>query len=304
MINCPEPGSMVATAKGRVVTQYREAYKFLALVGAYLAHIEDAARAACAVPSAFDLDTASGDQLTIIGKWLGLPREHCVCDVPPVFGFACGEFADNPNIKGFCADGDVSWASCTDFETSTLVIRDDEIYRTLLKVRCYQYLALFDRDSLTTCIQLVWGSGAFIAGEGLRWVALGTGKALSVEEQRLLPVVLRVMPIAPGVRIKMSYATVPMFGFGEGYQGFCREAPKFFGFCAGFYGFCEDPEQARWYCPGEIESAWFCPVEFDPYACTPEASNVTSAFGFDCEGTESPSVSGFCAGNQSWNGCE
>lgn len=304
MITCPEPGSMVATAKGRVVTQYREAAKFLALVGAYLAHIEDAARAACAVPAAFDLDTATGDQLTIIGKWLGFPREHCVCDVPPVFGFACGDYASDQNIRGFCEDGDVTWSDCADFETSTLVIRDDDTYRKLLRVRCYQYLALFDRDSLTTCLQMVWGIGAHIAGEGLRWVALGTGKTLTAEEHRLLPVVLRVMPIAPGVRIKMSYASVPTFGFGEGYLGFCREDPKFFGFCEGYYGFCEDPEEARWFCPGEIESAWFCPVDVDPYACTSEASTITSAFGFDCEGDESPSVSGFCAGNQIWNGCQ
>lgn len=296
MIACPDPGSMVAAAKGRVITQYREAHKLLALAGAYLAHVEDAALAACAVPGSFDLDTATGDQLAIIGRLLGFPRAHCVCDASPVFGFNCD---DDPNIRGFCETEEVSWANCADYQTSTLVIRDDEIYRKLLRVRCYQYLALFDRDSLAACVQEIWGSSAHIAGEGKRWVAIAPGKTLSSTESQILPIALRVLPIPAGVTIKVSYGNSPLFGFGTGYVGFCKESPKTFGFCAGFHGFCDD---AVWNCPGEIEAAWFCPVTVDPYACTSEAA-PTTAFGFDCDGDEDPDVSGFCAGSQTWKGC-
>src|SRR5690349_2729996 len=83
---CPVEGELVEGEVNKLATEYREATKLIGLIRALLGQSELAGRHACAIPTEFDLDYSVGDQLTIIGKWLGFPRCHCVCDAPPVAG--------------------------------------------------------------------------------------------------------------------------------------------------------------------------------------------------------------------------
>src|SRR5690348_11451199 len=117
-------GDLVEPEIDKVATQYREATKFLGLIRAILSEGEGAAIRLNEVPAFFDIDTAVGDQLTIIGKWLGFPRRHCVCDAPAVFGFDCGS-PGSFTISGFCAPGS-TWLGCPPLGNSTLCIDDDE----------------------------------------------------------------------------------------------------------------------------------------------------------------------------------
>ncbi|HEV7258921.1 MAG TPA: DUF2612 domain-containing protein [Bosea sp. (in: a-proteobacteria)] len=213
--------SLTEEAIDKVATQYREATKFLATIRAYLTQSEYGARAACAIPNYFDLDTARGDQLTIIGKWLGLPRCHCVCDAPAVFGFDCG--AGPFSIAGFCAPGS-TWLGCEPLGTSTLCIDDDEVYRGMLKARRYQMLGLYDIASLQAAIRHIWGSTAQVADASVGSVTLAPGRALTADETTQLPVAFRVFPIAPGIRALAHLGTGPVFGFGTGWGGFCEGA--------------------------------------------------------------------------------
>lgn len=220
---CPTAGILVEEEVNKVATQYREATKFLSLVRALLGQSESAAIALCDLPSFFDIDTAVGDQLTIIGKWLGFPRCHCVCDEPDVFGFDCGPYTGPFTISGFCAPG-TTWLGCPPLGNSTLCIDDDETYRGMLKARRYQMMGLFDIASLQAAIRHVWGNTAQVADASVGSVVLAPGRSLSADETAQLPIAFRVFPIAPGIRAMARLGTGPVFGFGEGWGGFCEDA--------------------------------------------------------------------------------
>lgn len=219
---CPAEGEIVEEEVNKVATQYREAAKFLGMVRAYLAQTQSAAIKLCAVPDFFDIDTAVGDQLTIIGKWLGFPRCHCVCDVPAVFGFDCGA-PGSFTIAGFCAPGS-TWAGCPPLGNSTLCIDDDAAYRGMLKARRYQMLGLYDIASLQAAIRHVWGDTAQVADTSVGSVILAPGRALTTDETAQLPVAFRVFPVAPGIRAMAHLGSGPVFGFGAGWGGFCEDA--------------------------------------------------------------------------------
>lgn len=256
---CPATGDLVEAEIHRVGTQYRESPNLLGLMRGYLRQIEEVAQAVCAIPSFFDIDTAVGDQLTLLGKRLGWPRCHCVCDVAPVFGFACeGQVPGGPPIVGFCEGG--TWVDCDEVGNSEICLDDDEVYRGYLKARRYQMLGLYDVASLQAAAQHVWGSAASVAEAGRGRVVLAPGRALSTAEAREMPLVIRVMPIAPGIRATVHLDPGPIFGFGTGWGGLCEGAswlcetdPRayscedtglIFGFCDGFGGFCAGAEWA------------------------------------------------------------
>lgn len=220
---CPLEGEWVEREIDRIATEYREATKFLALIRAYLGQSEFAARIACEIPENFDLDTAVGDQLTIIGKWLGFPRCHCVCEAPKAFGFKCGDFASSDHIAGFCSPGS-TWAGCPPLGRGEICITDDEVYRGMLRARRYQMLGLYDIASLQAAARHVWGDVASIVSSRVGSVILSPGRALSAFEQQLVPVVFRVLPIAPEIKGMIHYGTGPIFGFGAGWGGFCESA--------------------------------------------------------------------------------
>src|ERR1700754_4525413 len=104
-MTCVDQTTFVEAGVDRVLTQYRESPKLLHTMRTYLGQAWQVSQAICNLPNYFSLDTAVGDQLTIIGKWMGFPRCHCVCDVQPVFGFSCGPSTDTRPIVGFCEDG-------------------------------------------------------------------------------------------------------------------------------------------------------------------------------------------------------
>ena len=240
--DCPAPGWLSERALSRVITQYREAARLKDMIRVYAEAVEEAASEVCALPDYFDIDTAVGDQLTIIGKRLGWPRSHCVCVTSPVFGFACEGVASPYEIVGFCAQGS-TWVGCGDVGAGMLTLSDDAVYRAFLKVRRYQALGLYDVASLTASVQTMWGASASVitTPQSVGTVTLAPGRVLSAYETTILPLALRVMPVAPGIRpmVHTSPLGGRIFGFGEGWGGFC-----------------------------EMPSAeWLCPTFIDPYDC-------------------------------------
>lgn len=224
--------TLVARELGRVITQYREAEHFLAYLFAVLSQVEEAARTAALLPSFFDIDTAVGEQLTFIGKRLGFPRCHCVCDAIPVFGFACEDAIPGPPIAGFCEES--VWRNCGG--VSDLCISDDDVYRAHLVARRYQFLGLYDIDSLTASLRALWGPTAWSPRAERGQVVIAPGRDLTAAEQQRFSITLRVLPIAPTMEIAVHYGALPVFGFGTGWAGLC-------------------------------DGSWFCPVVVDPYSC-------------------------------------
>ena len=220
METCPEKAYLVEQRVDRVLTQYRESPKLLHVMRVYLGQVADAAIAGCAIPSFFDLDTAVGDQLTLIGKRMGFPRCHCVCDIQPVFGFECEGYSGY-QIVGFC-DENGSWADCGPFGTSDICITDDETYRRFLKARRYQMMAMFDIASLTEAVLHLFGDQASILSSGNGRVVVVPGRDLTESEVALLQIYPRALPVAPGIRVRFHFGSSDVFGFGEGWGGFCE----------------------------------------------------------------------------------
>lgn len=219
-MDCPVDGALVDAELARIATQYRESPKLLHLIRTYLQQVEEALREICEIPEHFDLDTAVGDQLTLIGKRLGFPRCHCVCTVQPVYGFACEGIVSPYTLVGFCDDG--VFVDCGPNGLSEICITDDEIYRRFLKARRYQFLALFDIESLNAALKHIWGDTAFVVYGGNGRVVMTPGRELDAVERALLPLVPRVLPVAPGIRQRFHFDVGPIAGFGEGWGGTCE----------------------------------------------------------------------------------
>lgn len=220
---CVSPALLVEAEIDKVATQYREAGKFLGMLRAYLREVADAQDAICQTLDAFDIDSAVGDQLTIIGKVLGWPRYHCSGARRPVFGFACT--SDDCNIPsvlvaGFCeADFD-----CGNPDLVPFTFVDDELYRRFLKARVVTLLGDYRRMGVIEAAAHLFGDGAAIWREEPGSISIATGRRLSDVEVSILNLYRQVMPIAPGVELQLWQSAGAPFGFGAGWGGFCDGA--------------------------------------------------------------------------------
>lgn len=265
-MTCIDTETLVEDGINRLLTQYRESPNLIFLLRNYLARAAEVHAAICDLPDYFDIDTAVGDQLTLIGKRIGFPRCHCVCAVTPVFGFACdGQTFDFP-IEGFCGDG--SWADCGTNGISEICISDDETYRKFLKVRRLQMLRRYSIDDLTTAIREFYGPQAMVLDAGNRRVVLAPFRELTELETSLLQIVPRVLPVAPGIRSLFHFGIFPVFGFGDGWGGFCHEID-------GDPIIITDGGAGLWHEDGFYISAgtvirdadWMCEIDTKPYSC-------------------------------------
>lgn len=220
MTECLADGELVDSRLTRVLTQYRESPKLLHLIRTFLLQLEDVERSICDLPSHFDIETAVGDQLTLLGKRLGWSRCHCVCDVQPVFGFDCEGVQQDYPIAGLC-DEAVTWVDCGAFGIGEVCINDDELYRKFLKVRRHQMMALFDIENLNEAVRTFWGDQALVLDAGHGRVVVAPGRDLSEVETALLQLYPRVLPVAPSVDVRFHFGDLPVFGFGTGWGGFC-----------------------------------------------------------------------------------
>lgn len=185
----------------RLLTQYRESPNLIGLITAYLCQVEDVQNAVRDIPRHFNLDIAVGDQLTILGKWLGFPRCHNVTSSVPVFGFNCDGVASPFNIRGFC-EGAV-WADCGGVSSFEVCITQDELYRRFLYVRRYQLLGQNDYRSFLFCIRLLFGSEASYQQNG-RVIEVSPGRDLTAFELTFLQVFVRVLPRALNATINIT----------------------------------------------------------------------------------------------------
>lgn len=266
-MSCPDKSALIDIEIRRVLTQYRESPKLLHMIRTYLGQVVDVLLSICVLPDHFYLETAVGDQLTLLGQRLGWPRCHCVCSVQPIFGFNCEGVPSHFTLVGFC-DGNVTWADCGPFESSDICLNDDETYRKFLKVRRYQALSMYDPESLEEAIQIFFGPTASVISHGRGRVVIAPGRPLSESEQSLIQLYPRVLPVAPGVNAYFHYGTPKVFGFGEGWGTFCEhwqdEASLTSG--DGVELVTEDGETID---TGELfkDAPWMCEIDPQPYDC-------------------------------------
>lgn len=266
-MTCRDPQEMVKERLDRVLTQYRESPKLLWMIQSYLASAITAHQQICDLPEKLDIETATGDQLTMIGKRLGWPRCHCVCTSLPVFGFDCAPDDDMTLIAGLCEDNS-TWRGCADeFGVGELCINDDELYRKFLKVRRRQFLRLYHRESLEDAIKMFWGPQARILDAGHGRIVVAPGRELTGAEKGVLQLYPRVLPVQVGVQIRFHFGpTLNVFGFGEGWGELCDagQGPLE----------TEDNEPLETETGEELTtessvfgSIWMCEIDVKPYSC-------------------------------------
>ncbi|KQV83227.1 DUF2612 domain-containing protein [Rhizobium sp. Root1220] len=266
-MSCIVREEFIEAGVDRVLTQYRESPKLLHVIRTYLGQIADAHAAICNMPAYFDLQTAVGDQLTLIGKRMGFPRCHCVCDVQPVFGFACDDQPSSRPIVGFCEDG--SWEGCGEDGISEICINDDETYRKLLISRSYQMQGLYGIEDLTNALRVIYGPTATVLDAGHGRVVLAPFRELNDAEMAILQIIPRVLPIAPGIVTRWHFGTFTVFGFGEGWGGFCEDwLPD----GANLSTEADDlfvTEDDDFIITGPLTRGadWMCEIDLKPYSC-------------------------------------
>ena len=205
----------------KIATEYRESQRLKALIRVYLKQVGLAYVSACSMLDAFDLDTAVGDQLTILGKALGWPRCHCAGQRTPVFGFACDfDSCAVPAVPvgGFC---EAEW-DCGGPDFVEFCFIDDELYRRFLKARAIALTADYRRPGLLAAARELFGEDAVIWHEDTARVALCTGRLLSSIEISIAHLFRQVLPVAHGVGFELWHSDGPPFGFGAGWGGFCE----------------------------------------------------------------------------------
>ena len=264
---CPENDELVDERISRILTQYRESPKLIFLLRTYLKAVQDMHLQVCDLPSMFRIDDAIGDQLTILGKRLGWPRCHCVCDVQPVAGFDCEGVVNDYPIDGFCDEG-VTWVDCGNLGFGEICINDDELYRKFLKVRRYQMTSIFDIASLEECVRIFWGAQARVISSKDRRVVVGPGRELSNVELSVLQLYPRVLPVALGIEVRFHFSETKTAGFGEGWGGFCEPVVDFANIITedGFELVDENGNEIVTN-PITKPAPWTCEIDVRPYDC-------------------------------------
>lgn len=268
MTTCPIDFELVEQRINRVSTQYRESPKLLHAMRTYLRQVEIVVQAICDLPSYFDINTAVGDQLTLLGKRMGFPRTHCVCSTQPVFGFECDNDG-NPlqTSLGFCLE--VTWQDCSPQGVAYITINDDELYRQFLKVRRYQITNQLTKPAIKSSIQTFFGMQATILYSGRGQIVIAPGRALTTAELSVVQLYPRVLPLPLGIRTRFHFGDLRVFGFGEGWGGFCDVSS------GDGEALLTDTstdiltdldEQIFTDHPG-VDSEWMCPVDVKPYDC-------------------------------------
>lgn len=238
MDTCPDKAAIVEERIDRILTQYRESPNLLGILRHDLEQVADAILAACDIPNHFDILTATGDQLTLLGKRLGWPRCHCVCTLPPIFGYVCDDHYSPFAIMGYCeVEGwpevwQDTWATeggtlagsyhgCNAGGFSDYCFSDDEVYRGFLLARRYQALRRYGLADLEAAVQHIWGETASVINMGRARVCVLPGRDLSNEEMIEMPLAFRVLPFAPGVTTFIHYGANDFFGYEDGWSGYC-----------------------------------------------------------------------------------
>jgi Protein of unknown function (DUF2612) len=266
-MTCVDAEELVESGINRVLTQYRESPKLLHMIRTYMRKVAEVHAAICDLPSYFDLQTAVGDQLTLIGKRMGFPRCHCVCDVQPVYGFVCEGVPTERPLIGPCEIG--SWDGCGEDGISEICIDDDDTYRRLLVSRSYQMQSRYSLADLTVALQRIYGSQAAVLDAGHGRVVLAPFRDLTDAETAILQIIPRVLPIAPGVVSRWHFGTRIVAGFGEGWGAACEEwEPDGLALSTetGDILVTEDGEEI-WTGPLTQGADMMCEVDVRPYSC-------------------------------------
>lgn len=195
-----------------ITSEHRDKPKFRAMVQAVSGAVAGAGDVLASLPQVFDIDTAGGEQLDIVGLWVGQSRVIPSVLLVQFFGFennpAALTFGEEnaPQIGGrFFNEGEP-------IDGST-VLADPE-YRTILRGKIVRNHAKGKTDDLVRAISFMFSAPCVIEDTGQMSIGVFIGRPLTLVEQAIVTQ-LDILPRPAGVRIgRLGYY------FGDSYLGF------------------------------------------------------------------------------------
>lgn len=188
-----------------ITSQHVRAPKFMAMMKVLSDGLDSMNQVTLSMPSARDIDNASGQQLDDIGVWVGRPRVVEDILTPAFFGFsddlAAQPFGEviNVSIGGRFYEQDESFST-----SSTL---GDPEYRTILKAKIVknQWNGLL--DGLEAAMQYVFGAPCSVIDSANLTLQLIIGRPITAIEKTLLST-FDILPRTAGVAItSIQYRT-------------------------------------------------------------------------------------------------
>ncbi|AZE53487.1 Phage protein [Pseudomonas synxantha] len=197
----------IAEYTGKITSEHADKPKYVAMVLAVCQSFLGASDTAKSLPDDFDLDSAIGAQLDIVGVWVGVTRYVRT----PLTGIY---FALDTSGLGFDQG---SWRGPFDPDNGTTTL-DDETYRTLIRARIGANHWDGTLEQSRRILDLVFSGDTFVFiqdNQDMSMTVGVVGKPLSAIELALLTG--GYIPIKPQ-SVKISYYIVPsadgpLFGF-------------------------------------------------------------------------------------------
>ena len=199
-----------------LITQYRESPNFIALLTAYLNGLRENLDDLCDIRDAFDIDTATDHQLTVIGNIVGWPRNHCAGRRLPIFGFDCDDDGtDRGIITGdFCPEG-VHFDCDINPSYGEYNFDDDELYRRFIKAKVIAEKRDYSLPGIIEAAEVLFDSpaSAKTSIEEPATVNLIVHRLLTDTELAIANLFQHVLPIAPGVKLVVFESDGEPFSF-------------------------------------------------------------------------------------------
>ena len=183
------------------------------------------------------IDTAEGEQLNIIGRIVGQPRELLEADLYEYFGLQGAANAQSFGEFGDSGVGGLFYNYGTPLGGNVLL--DDATYRKFIKAKIFKNVTASTPEEFITIVNTIFDLPISITSEGDAQVTLMFGRILTAFEKALLNYVStsqgypsRLIPKTVGVRINYGeFDSANYFGF-QGAPG-----AKGFGDLTGSYGY-------------------------------------------------------------------
>lgn len=182
----------------RITSEHNLKQNFMAMIATLCGGIGDMTAEVLSMPTLFDLDVAVGNQLDIVGEWVGQPR--IVADVLTVafFGFQDDEAAltfgelTNPSVGGVFYELGATYES-----TTTL---SDSDYRTIIRARIVRNQAQGQAVDIESALQYIFGVPCQIHDIGDWSLAIVVGAPITQTQEALLNT-LDILPRPAGIQI-------------------------------------------------------------------------------------------------------
>lgn len=194
--------------RNRVPSQNRNKEKFIATLQAVLDPVLSLQKLLASIPELYDLDRATGNQLDVVGEWVGRSRFISIPIEGVFFSF------DDTEITGY--DRGV-W--CGEYDaTSGMTRLDDDSYRFLLKLQILANMWDGTPEKFYSGVRALFNDLSVVIEDHQNMtIAIGVvGKTLSSAQRALF--LQQIAPFKPcGVRIDVfmlpQLDNTPLFAF-------------------------------------------------------------------------------------------